>query len=129
MRMSVRTGATFGEHPSVEGRAKELRAGAVPVRRSLADRDLIGRAAAHGPGSCTGHGPRLLLADEPTGHQDAVWGRGVLRTLRRACAQGATCLVATNNEEILQYVDRILAIRDGEIHEEQTSESRTGDAQ
>jgi putative ABC transport system ATP-binding protein len=72
--------------------------------------------------------PRLLLADEPTGHQDAVWGRGVLRTLRRAAETGTTTLVATHNEEVLKYVDRLLAIRDGEVHEEILTEGRREDA-
>ncbi len=73
-------------------------------------------------------GPRLLLADEPTGHQDAVWGRGVLRTLRRAADAGTTSLVATHNEEVLKYVDRILAITDGELHEQTPAETARRDA-
>lgn len=61
--------------------------------------------------------PALLLADEPTGHQDSVWARGVMRTLRNACADGTACLVATHNPEVLRYVDRILGIRDGHLGE------------
>ena len=57
--------------------------------------------------------PALLLADEPTGHQDSVWARGVMRALRNACVEGTSCLVATHNPEVLRYVDRILGIRDG----------------
>ena len=57
--------------------------------------------------------PALLLADEPTGHQDSVWARGVMRALRNACIEGTACLVATHNPEVLRYVDRILGIRDG----------------
>ena len=59
--------------------------------------------------------PALLLADEPTGHQDSVWARGVMRALRTACAEGTACLVATHNPEVLRYVDRILGIRDGRV--------------
>lgn len=61
--------------------------------------------------------PALLLADEPTGHQDSVWARGVMRTLRNACLEGTACLVATHNPEVLRYVDRILGIRDGHLGE------------
>lgn len=61
--------------------------------------------------------PALLLADEPTGHQDSVWARGVMRTLRSACIEGTACLVATHNPEVLRYVDRILGIRDGHLGE------------
>ena len=71
--------------------------------------------------------PRLLLADEPTGHQDAVWGRGVLRTLRRAADAGTTSLIATHNEEVLKYVDRVLAIKDGHLHEEDVGQGRRED--
>jgi putative ABC transport system ATP-binding protein len=41
--------------------------------------------------------PRLLLADEPSGHQDAMWARGVFGCLRAAAADGTACLVATHN--------------------------------
>ena len=61
--------------------------------------------------------PALLLADEPTGHQDSVWARGVMRALRNACTEGTACLVATHNPEVLRYVDRILGIRDGRLGE------------
>jgi putative ABC transport system ATP-binding protein len=59
--------------------------------------------------------PRLLLADEPTGHQDAGWARGVFRALRLAAREGTCCLVATHSREGLKWVDRILGIRDGRI--------------
>ena len=61
--------------------------------------------------------PRLLLADEPTGHQDAVWAKGVFKVLRRAAQEGTACLVATHNRELLQYADRIVGIRDGRLED------------
>jgi ABC-type lipoprotein export system ATPase subunit len=60
--------------------------------------------------------PTLLLADEPTGHQDAGWARTVFRAFRVAAREGTGCLVATHSREFLRAVDRILAIRDGEVH-------------
>jgi len=57
--------------------------------------------------------PRLLLADEPTGHQDENWGRGIFRALRLAAQEGTCCLVATHNPEAMKWVDRVVAIRDG----------------
>ena len=59
--------------------------------------------------------PTLLLADEPTGHQDAGWARVVFRAFRVAAGEGTGCLVATHSREFLRTVDRILAIRDGEV--------------
>ena len=41
--------------------------------------------------------PTLVLADEPTGHQDAVSERRVLEAFGRAAADGASCLIATHN--------------------------------
>jgi putative ABC transport system ATP-binding protein len=72
--------------------------------------------------------PRLLLADEPSGHQDAVWAGGVLRALRKACAEGTMCLVATHNQEILGFVDRILEMRDGKIVAADVPEGRETEA-
>jgi putative ABC transport system ATP-binding protein len=57
--------------------------------------------------------PRLLLADEPTGHQDETWARGVLRLLRLAADKGVCCLLATHNREVVRYADRPLGIKDG----------------
>ena len=60
--------------------------------------------------------PRVLLADEPTGHQDADWARGVFRAIRFAAGEGSACLVATHNWEAVVFADRVLAIRDGRVH-------------
>jgi ABC-type lipoprotein export system ATPase subunit len=57
--------------------------------------------------------PRLVLADEPTGHQDAGWASGVLQALREAAGEGTCCLIATHNNEAVPFADSILAIRDG----------------
>jgi putative ABC transport system ATP-binding protein len=59
--------------------------------------------------------PRLLLADEPTGHQDETWAKGVMGLLRFAAAKGVCCLVATHNSEVVPYVDRVITVRDGRL--------------
>jgi putative ABC transport system ATP-binding protein len=61
--------------------------------------------------------PRLLLADEPSGHQDRGWADAVFEALRRASEEGTTCLTATHNEDIVRYLDRILSMSDGRIAE------------
>ena len=61
--------------------------------------------------------PRLLLADEPSGHQDADWAKAVFRAIHAAASGGTTCLVATHTPEAETFLDRRLAIRDGVIHE------------
>jgi putative ABC transport system ATP-binding protein len=66
--------------------------------------------------------PRLLLADEPTGHQDEGWGRAVFQALRMAAREGTCCLVATHNRENIKMVDRVLGIRDGLVRPLQKEE-------
>jgi putative ABC transport system ATP-binding protein len=63
--------------------------------------------------------PKLLLADEPTGHQDAQWGRGVFGVIREAASQGTCCFVATHNREAVKYVDRMFEIQDGQLRGEE----------
>jgi putative ABC transport system ATP-binding protein len=61
--------------------------------------------------------PRLLLADEPSGHQDRSFHERVFATLRRAAIRGTTCLVATHNEEAAPHLDRVVHISDGRLQE------------
>lgn len=59
--------------------------------------------------------PALLLADEPTGHQDRGFMRRVFETLERAAARGTTCLIATHDEGVLPYLDHVYAMADGRL--------------
>jgi putative ABC transport system ATP-binding protein len=59
--------------------------------------------------------PRLLLADEPTGHQDAGWTERVLERLREAAAAGTSCLVATHNPAATPYFDTVHTMSNGRL--------------
>jgi ABC-type lipoprotein export system ATPase subunit len=59
--------------------------------------------------------PRLVLADEPTGHQDEGWGKVVFEALRASAAEGTTCLVATHDRDVTRYSDRVVAMADGRV--------------
>jgi putative ABC transport system ATP-binding protein len=59
--------------------------------------------------------PNLLLADEPTAHQDARSARMALIELVRAARAGTSLLIATHNPEAAALADRILTIRDGRL--------------
>jgi putative ABC transport system ATP-binding protein len=59
--------------------------------------------------------PTLVVADEPTGHQDRGWTDRVFAALRTACDEGTACLMATHDESASRYLDRTLAIRDGRL--------------
>lgn len=62
------------------------------------------------------HGPRLLLADEPTGNLDTATGNAILELLRRICTeQNVTTLMATHSAEAAAISDRVVRMRDGRI--------------
>ena len=61
--------------------------------------------------------PALLLADEPTAHQDERWTKGVMRAISAAAAEGTACLVATHSQEAMPYLDRVLVMNDGGLVE------------
>jgi ABC-type lipoprotein export system ATPase subunit len=62
--------------------------------------------------------PQLVLADEPSAHQDAAWVHDVFAALRQVVHdRGAACLVATHDPDALQFADRVLYLADGELTE------------
>jgi ABC-type lipoprotein export system ATPase subunit len=61
--------------------------------------------------------PIVVLADEPSTHQDADHGRAVFEALRGAADRGAIVVVASHDPEGLRYADRVLAMSDGELSE------------
>jgi putative ABC transport system ATP-binding protein len=61
-------------------------------------------------------GPRILLADEPTGNLDTKRNdeiAGILRDLNRA--DGITIVLITHNPELAAMTDRVIEVRDGRI--------------
>jgi ABC-type lipoprotein export system ATPase subunit len=71
------------------------------------------------------HGPRLLLADEPTGNLDSATGNAILELLRQiATEQKTTILMATHSAEAAAYVDAAVRMRDGRIEDVQSTGSR-----
>jgi putative ABC transport system ATP-binding protein len=98
------------------------------ARSLLADVGLDGRANAR-PGVLSGgerqrvalaralaNGPRLLLADEPTGALDSETGAQVLALVERLRGdQAMTVLLVTNDDGVARSADRILRLRDGRI--------------
>lgn len=61
--------------------------------------------------------PRLILADEPTGNLDADLASELLSLLCDINYQGATVLVATHDQAILESIPaRTLVLHQGQIH-------------
>jgi len=62
------------------------------------------------------NGPRLLLADEPTGALDSATGGQIVELLLSLRARrGMTILLVTNDEDVAELADRTLRIRDGRL--------------
>jgi ABC-type antimicrobial peptide transport system, ATPase component len=111
----------FGRRPrrEREARAKDLlreveleqRLSARPTVLSGGERQRVAIARA------LANGPRLLLADEPTGALDSVTGAHVLELLDRLRrAHGMTIILVTNDNEVAAHADRTLRLSDGVIH-------------
>jgi ABC-type lipoprotein export system ATPase subunit len=64
------------------------------------------------------HGPKLLLADEPTGNLDTATGNVVLELLRRIASDKNTAIImATHSLEAASLADTVVKMRDGKIQE------------
>jgi putative ABC transport system ATP-binding protein len=60
--------------------------------------------------------PKLILADEPTAALDSKSGRDVVEIMQRlAREQGATILLVTHDNRILDIADRVLHMEDGQL--------------
>ncbi|UWR98828.1 ABC transporter ATP-binding protein [Phaeobacter inhibens] len=102
-----------------EARAQDLLA-----RVGLSDR------AGHRPAAMSGgeqqrvafcralaNGPRLLLADEPTGNLDPGTADQVFAALMElVAATGMAALIATHNLELAQRMDRVVRLEGGQLH-------------
>lgn len=61
-------------------------------------------------------GPKLLLADEPTGNLDSKTGVNVIEELKVLNREfGTTIVIVTHDEKLAAKVDRIITITDGQI--------------
>ncbi|HEX5543976.1 MAG TPA: ABC transporter ATP-binding protein [Nitrospira sp.] len=62
------------------------------------------------------HGPRLLLADEPTGNIDSHQGAGIMTLIRELAISGRqTVLLVTHSVAAAQAADYVWTMRDGQL--------------
>ncbi len=59
--------------------------------------------------------PAVLLADEPTAHQDAGWAEVCVTLLRERAGAGGTVLMATHTPMLMASCDRRITLADGRV--------------
>ena len=95
------------------------------IEKALADVGLASRSK-HYPAELSGGqqqrvaiaralagGPKLLLADEPTGNLDSQMARGVMELLEEINASGTTIVMVTHDPELAARAQRNVHIVDG----------------
>jgi len=60
--------------------------------------------------------PGILLADEPTGALDSKTGDEIMLLFNKLHEEGNTIILITHEQEIADYANRTIHIRDGMIH-------------
>jgi putative ABC transport system ATP-binding protein len=97
--------------------------------RGLLDSVGLGRRADHLPSQLSGgeqqrvaiaralaNGPRVVLADEPTGNLDSATGEEIVELLRGLSRdQGQTVVLITHDAEIASRAARVVRLRDGRL--------------
>ncbi len=69
--------------------------------------------------------PAILLADEPTGNLDTKTSQLVMEYFQELHQRGHTIVVITHEDEVAQYADRIVSIRDGKIESDKANKKKT----
>jgi len=59
------------------------------------------------------HGPRLILADEPTGNLHSSQGREIMELFKQLNQQGTTIIQVTHSETNASYGNRVVQLADG----------------
>jgi len=65
--------------------------------------------------------PAIIMADEPTGNLDTKTGNEVMELLLKLNQEtGTTLIVVSHDPEIVNFTERIISIRDGQVEERET---------
>ncbi len=115
---------TLGENVSLPGRAAGLALDPVEVMISLGIAHLADRFPAETSlgeqqrAACARalvSRPRLLIADEPTSHQDDLSVHRIIDELLAAVSGGSAVLVATHDERVAAVSTHLLSMEDGVV--------------
>jgi ABC-type lipoprotein export system ATPase subunit len=80
-----------------------------PAQLSVGERQRVGI------GRALVNGPRVLLADEPTGNLDPATADQVMGLLRELNAEGQTIVMVTHDLRLADQAGRIVRLRSGEL--------------
>lgn len=69
------------------------------------------------------HGPRLILADEPTGNLHSSQGREIMELFKRLNAAGTTIIQVTHSEANAANGDRVIQLADGWVVKEEQGQA------
>jgi putative ABC transport system ATP-binding protein len=68
--------------------------------------------------------PVLVLADEPSANLDAKNSNHIVQTMKRLNKELKTTFIfATHDEKVMQYLDRIISLKDGEVEKDMNIEN------
>ncbi len=114
----------------------QLIAGVTPAAARVKALELLDRVglterARHRPAELSGgeqqrvaimralaNGPKIILADEPTGNlDDATSERVMMEFLRLMREAGAAAVIATHNRELAARMSRVVLLKEGRLHD------------
>ena len=129
--------ALLPEQTALENTALQLRLSGVPGRQArqtahatlerlgldhLAERPVPelsgGEAQQVAICAAVAHGPRLILADEPTAELDEASARRVYDMLAQLAREGTSLIQVSHDPRSAVFADRVVAIRDGRLAEQ-----------
>jgi len=69
--------------------------------------------------------PKLVFADEPTANLDSENSHNILKTMAQINQEtGTTFLFSTHDQKVIDYLSRVVYLKDGQIIEEQLQEPK-----
>jgi putative ABC transport system ATP-binding protein len=64
--------------------------------------------------------PQIVLADEPSANLDATNSHHIVQTMKRLNKElNTTFIFATHDEKVMQYLDRIITLKDGKVENDE----------